>query len=97
MSTVAHLEQLAGNVIDGVLKQNELARTVMEFTDESGRRLSSADTPSRHDYVKVVIMGETLLLGLIPEDTDERFVARLRSELIDFIAESRFGWGEWRK
>lgn len=97
MSTVSHLEGLVLNVITGLLKQNEAARTIVEFTTDAGNRLSGSDSPSNRDLVKVVVLGEMFLLRLIPDETDVRFVARLRSEFADFIAESSFGWGELRE
>ena len=40
--------------------------------------------------------GDLVVQGHVEHMTDEEWSERLRSNLVDFVAESRFGWGENR-
>ena len=48
----------------------------------------------------VVVCGETyrdlVVQGGVPDMSAEQWRERLRSNLVDFVAESRFGWGQNR-
>lgn len=46
--------------------------------------------------VRGEIFCDLVVQGHVPHTTPEEWRERLRSNLVDFVAESRFGWGENR-
>lgn len=75
-------------------------RSVFDDGEVSSFQLSLADELSGSVALCLTAKGETfhdlVVQGHVHGMTDEDWRERLRSNLVDFVAESRFGWGENR-
>ena len=73
-----------------VLRDDELDSLDLTRSDEMGGSLA----------LTVVVCGETyrdlVVQGGVPDMSAEQWRERLRANLVDFVAESRFGWGQNR-
>lgn len=86
-------------VISQLTRPGEVDRVTLTWADQHG-----PDQLMRHPdkglFVELVIAGETAILPIWvpgePELSHSELRARLASDLQDFVAESRFGWGQLR-
>lgn len=96
MATIGHIAALTSSVLEGFLREQELARTLVEFVDTEGRRRPDNAEASESDYVKVLVLGEKFYPGLIAHQSDADWVRMFTWEFTTFIQESKFGFGESR-
>lgn len=73
-----------------VFKEGEVSRFALSVTDELGGSVALSVTACGETFEYLVIQGR------VPGMNAESWSENLRSLLVDFIAESRFGWGENR-
>lgn len=96
MTTIAHAEDLTRSLIKGLLRENGLAATMMEFVDAEGRRRPAEAEVSDSDYLKIVVLREEFLLGLVRGQKDADWIRSFTDNFTTFIQESKFGFGEAR-
>ncbi|QNN52734.1 hypothetical protein [Nocardioides mesophilus] len=73
-----------------VFKDDEVSAFELSDSDELGGSVSLSLTARGETFRDLVVQGH--VQGM----TVEEWIERLRSNLVDFVAESRFGWGENR-
>ena len=73
-----------------VFKDDEVSAFALRVTNKSGGSVALSLTARGEMFDYLVIQGN--VPGMSAEDLSEN----LRSLLVDFVAESRFGWGENR-
>jgi hypothetical protein len=75
-------------------------RAVFEDGEVTAFALSVSDDMDGTVALSIVAKGETfaysVIQGQVPDMGPEEWSENLRSLLVDFVAESRFGWGENR-
>ena len=73
-----------------VLAENEICSLELSLSDElDGSVVLHLDARGE-------IFRDFIVQGIAPQTTPQEWRERLRSNLVDFVAESRFGWGENR-
>lgn len=97
MLTVAEALAAVDNAAREILSVDELAnmRLRVEVTSVNASRSPSSMVPSGQQVI-VVVFDDEARLWLNPEETVPELFVRARSDLQDFVAESRFGWGQRR-
>ncbi|WP_248581228.1 hypothetical protein [Nocardioides sp. InS609-2] len=73
-----------------VFKKNEVSAFELSVTDELEGSVALSLTARGETFRDYVVQ------GFAPQTSVEEWRERLRSNLVDFVAESRFGWGENR-
>jgi len=73
-----------------VFKEGEVSAFKLSVTDELGGSVAVSLTARGERFDDYVVQGVT------PQTSVAEWRERLRSNLVDFVAESRFGWGENR-
>ena len=76
-------------------------RAVLEDGEIDSFEISHSDELDGSVHLSLTAKGETFLdyvvQGHVDDMTAEDWSERLRSNLVDFVAESRFGWGQNRE
>ncbi len=96
MTTIGHAEDLTRSLIGGLLRENELASSELEFVDADGRRRPADAEVSDSDFLKIVVLGEEFLLGMVRGQKDSDWIRSFTDNFTTFIQESKFGFGEAR-
>lgn len=73
-----------------VFKEGEVSAFELRFTDELEGSIALSLTAQGETFDYLVIQ------GTVPSMSAKEWSENLRSILVDFVAESRFGWGENR-
>jgi hypothetical protein len=73
-----------------VFKEGEVSAFELRLTDELEGSVALALTAQGETFDYLVIQ------GTVPGMSTEEWSENLRSLLVDFVAESRFGWGQNR-
>ncbi|WP_435743882.1 hypothetical protein [Nocardioides sp. SYSU DS0663] len=73
-----------------VFDDDEVSSAELAYSDDGGGPLTLALTARGETFHDLVVQED------VPHTTAEEWRERLRSNLVDFVAESRFGWGENR-
>jgi hypothetical protein len=100
---VRDLTRLLETVFESMLNDAELRsltfRVVRVSDAADGRMLSSDASIVTHEaWVRWQVLGEDGGTGSLPlDDGPDTLVQFVQGDLQDFIAESRFGWGELRR
>lgn len=89
MELVDVASEIALPAIRAVFKEGEVSALALSLTDEPGS-VSLALTAGGERFSYAVVQGG------VPGMDAEKWSENLRSLLVDFVAESRFGWGENR-
>lgn len=90
MEIVDVVSDVVAPALRAVFKPGEISELVLRVTHESEGSV----------FLSLTAQGETfgypVIQGGVPNLTAEDWSENLRSLLVDFVAESRFGWGENR-
>jgi hypothetical protein len=73
-----------------VFKPGEVSAFALRVTDELEGSVAFSLTAQGESFDYLVVQ------GTVPGKSAEQWSENLRSLLVDFVAESRFGWGENR-
>ena len=102
--TVAELRTAIAPALREILTSEELAATTVRVAcwvaplegppDEAW--LTDADEVGTDTMIVVTTLGETQGLWVDGSESPSELHERVRSDLQDFVAESRFGWGQLR-
>ena len=76
--------------MSAVFKDGEVTALELNLSDKMGGSVQLQLTARGETF------GDLVVQGHVEHMTDEEWSERLRSNLVDFVAESRFGWGENR-
>jgi hypothetical protein len=91
MSLVDATSQVVLPAVSAVFDVGEIDAFEISRSDELGGSIRLSLTAMGETFVDDVVQGHVEDMG--PDDWRER----LRSNLVDFVAESRFGWGQDRE
>lgn len=96
--TVAELKAAVEPAVREILTDEELASSSMRVTDESAPLASLDDEEllTQSTQLQVFVKGESAILWANGDETRDEVYIRVRSDLQDFVAESKFGWGQLR-
>jgi len=73
-----------------VFRDGEISAFALSFSDELDGSVALTLTAKGETFTDLVVQGH------VDDTSPEEWRERLRSNLVDFVAESRFGWGENR-
>jgi hypothetical protein len=76
--------------VGAVFREGEVSAIHLDLDETSGRSVSLLITAKGETFRDRVVQGD------VPGHSAEDWRERLRSNLVDFVAESRFGWGQNR-
>jgi hypothetical protein len=89
------LVDVASNVVlpamSAVFKDGEVTALELNLSNEQGGSVQLLLTAGGETFSDLVVQGH------VGHMNDEEWSERLRSNLVDFVAESRFAWGENRE
>jgi hypothetical protein len=91
MSLVDATSQVVLPAVGAVFEEGEIDAFEISHSDELEGSVRLSLTAKGETFVDYVVQGH--VEDMSPEDWCER----LRSNLVDFVAESRFGWGQNRE
>lgn len=88
------LVDVARDIVDpavrAVFADGEVDALSLSRSDEQGGSVALSVTVHGETFEYLVVQGD------VPHMTSEAWCENLRTLLVDFVAESRFGWGENR-
>jgi hypothetical protein len=90
MELVDVASQIVAPAVRAVFKAGEISALKLRATDELEGSVALSLTVQDETFDYLVIQGTVSSMGA------EEWSENLRSLLVDFVAESRFGWGENR-
>jgi hypothetical protein len=76
--------------VRAVFRDGEVSTIRLDIDDLGGGSVSLSLTAKGETFRDLVVQAN------VDEDSPEAWRERLRSNLVDFVAESRFGWGQNR-
>lgn len=76
--------------IGAVFDDDEVSALEVTCSEEAGGSIALLLTAKGEAFRDLVVQ------AIAPDTTAEEWCERLRSNLLDFVAESRFGWGQNR-
>lgn len=83
--------QIVVPALRAVFKEGEVSALELRVTDELEGSVGLSLTVRGEPFDYLVVQ------GTVPHMTAEQWSENLRTLLVDFVAESRFGWGENRE
>ncbi|UIK88301.1 hypothetical protein [Arthrobacter polaris] len=96
MMIVEEILLAAQPALEAILTPIELDRARLEMVTTKGEPVTASTIVSADLLLRVFVYDEQMGFWLYPPEGISGFMARLSSELQDFVAESGFGWGELR-
>lgn len=96
MMIVEEILLAAQPALEATLTPIELDLTRLDVVTTKGEPVPASTIISADLLLRVFVYDEQMGFWLYPPEGINGFMARLRSELQDFVAESGFGWGELR-
>ncbi|MBZ5739676.1 hypothetical protein [Nocardioides mangrovi] len=90
MEIVDVASQVVAPAVSAVFRAGEVSALELSVTDELEGSVALSLTARGETFTYLVVQGS--VAGMSVEEWSEN----LRSHLVDFVAESRFGWGENR-
>jgi hypothetical protein len=96
--TVAELKAAIGPAVREILTAEEFRLSSVRVTSESAPLASLGDSEplTQSTQLQVFVMGESAVIWVGGDETRDEVYTRVRSDLQDFVAESKFGWGQLR-
>jgi hypothetical protein len=82
--------EVVAPAVRAVFREGEVSAIALRVTDELEGSVALSLTAKGETFDYLVVQ------GTVPGMTAGRWSENLRSLLVDFVAESRFGWGENR-
>ncbi len=98
MLTVSDVVAEVQRAADEILSLDERSDLRISVIGQSRSRVNRDDEPGDNGaHVQVAVLGEELRIWVDFNELPSSLFARARSDLQDFVAESSFGWGQWRE
>ena len=96
--TVGQLKSAIHPAVLEILTADEQAEMSIRVTRQSApmTALDDAEQLTASTQLQVFTMGESAIIWVNGDETSDKVRTRVRSDLQDFVAESRFGWGRLR-
>lgn len=82
--------------LEAILTPNELEHNSMDVVTAKGEPVAPPTMISEDLLLRIFVYDDEMGFWLYPPEDVTGFTDRLRSELQDFVAESGFGWGQFR-
>lgn len=87
---------LTAIIVQSHLTKAELRGTVIEAVEADGRFADPEKDASERQRLQIRVLGELLEYYVASNESADSFSERFRSDFLQFVSESRFGWGQNR-
>ncbi|WP_159574008.1 hypothetical protein [Curtobacterium sp. 18060] len=96
MTKISELDKEAASIISSVFSLSEQRQLTLEFADATGAVIAPEQEVVDGYICHVYVLDELMTLPLFGHESGSDFATRFQSETVDFISETKFGWGQRR-